>query len=220
MLFDAILSIIAPHECLGCGQEGDLWCPACRRLCHPAVERCYRCHRLSPGGRTCPGCRRQSALYAVHAVTPYDGCAKQLIWKLKFEGAQAAAGVVAGLMRAAVIACAPDCIAAVPTATSHIRRRGYDQAQLIVRRLSQVAALPALACLIRTGQQQQRDASRQQRLTQLQHAFRVPASAPVHGAHILLIDDVLTTGATLEAAAQTLKAAGAKRVSALVFAQA
>ena len=63
-------------------------------------------------------------------------------------------------------------------------------------------------------------ASRQQRLSQLEEAFRVIRPERINGAHVLLVDDVITTGATLEAAATILKRAGAKQVSALVFAQA
>lgn len=77
-----------------------------------------------------------------------------------------------------------------------------------------------MPALVRLGQQQQHTATRAQRLTQLAKAYTVPRPELVVGKYVVLVDDVITTGATLEAAARALKAAGAKRVSAVVFAQA
>jgi ComF family protein len=108
----------------------------------------------------------------------------------------------------------------VPTATSRVRGRGYDQAKLLARELSRQARLPYLDCLVRSGHTHQVGASRYQRLSQLEGAFRLKDSKKVRGTRILLIDDVMTTGATLETAAGLLKAGGAGQVAAMVFAQA
>lgn len=108
----------------------------------------------------------------------------------------------------------------VPTATSRVRRRGYDQALLLARRLSHETHSQCVIGLLRITQSQQVDASREQRLKQLAAAFRVTRMRAVRGKHIILIDDVVTMGATLEAAASSLRAAGAGRIDALVFAQA
>jgi ComF family protein len=107
----------------------------------------------------------------------------------------------------------------VPTASSHVRRRGYDQAKLITRLVAAQTGLHYTDCLIRTGQSRQVGASRRQRLEQLQHAYRTTEHKLIKAAHIILIDDVVTTGATLEAAAGALRRAGASRIDAVVFAQ-
>jgi ComF family protein len=146
--------------------------------------------------------------------------AKELVWRLKFSGARAAAQEIARLLAADMQLPADVVVVHAPTASSRLRRRGYDQAQLIARALARELGLPYLSILKRVGQQQQVGAGRQQRLAQLSEAFRVSQPAVIKDTHVLLVDDVLTTGATLEAAAKTLKTAGAKRVSGVVFAQA
>jgi len=106
----------------------------------------------------------------------------------------------------------------IPTATRRVRQRGHDHALLLAHHLSRLAGIESVTHLARTGQAHQVGSSRAERLRQLQNAFR-PAG-PLKGKNIILVDDVLTTGATLEAAARELKRAGARTVSALVFAQA
>jgi ComF family protein len=151
--------------------------------------------------------------------TNYEALAKELVWRLKFSGAQAAASEIAGHLATIYVGDANVLVVPVPTSSQRVRQRGYDQANLLAKELSQRLGRRYLPCLTRVGQKHQVGASRSQRLAQLSGAFRVNATI-VDGAHILLVDDVLTTGATLQAAARVLKAAGAKRVEAIVFAQA
>lgn len=150
----------------------------------------------------------------------YEGVAKSLVWRLKFGSARAASGEMAKMIADKYNLSASTLLVPVPTATSRKRLRGYDQAQLLAREIARIERVPYHNGLRRLGQHKQVGASRRQRLTQLDSAFRVSGKSLLKGAHIVLIDDVVTTGATLEAAAKTLKAAGAKRVEAIVFAQA
>jgi len=218
MLLQTLLAKLAPYECLGCAAEGRLLCLNCAASLSRLPERCYRCRRLSVGNKTCASCRSKSNLYAVRAATNYSGLAKELVWRLKFSGAQLAAQEMAALMR--LPSNEPIVLVPIPTATSRRRRRGYDQAYLLAKAVARQYHLSYGTYLRRSGQQHQVGASRQQRITQLQTAYRCIAPQRIAGAHVLLVDDVLTTGATLEATAKVLKQAGAKRVSALVFAQA
>jgi ComF family protein len=105
----------------------------------------------------------------------------------------------------------------VPTATGRVRRRGYDQARLLARDLSRRTGLPRIDCLARSGQTHQVGAGRERRLEQLRQAFRVRRAGAVCGRRILLVDDVVTTGASLESSARALLAAGAGRVEAITF---
>lgn len=219
MIFDSILARLAPYECLGCGAEGQLLCPACMPGLVPLPSRCYRCRRITEEYKTCAACRKQTVLYSVQPRAQYDGLAKALVWKLKFGGAQAAATEMARLMKER-ISMTGVLLIPVPTATSRVRRRGYDQSVLLARAIAREAGTTTLTCLRRSGQNEQVGADRRRRVMQLQGAYHCTNPELIQGKHVLLVDDVLTTGATLETAAKALKLAGAARVSAVVFAQA
>lgn len=223
MILTPLLSLLAPHECLGCGAEGLLVCTSCEKSMRPAATRCFSCHKADPDARTCTSCRRQAPVYAVHAAVRYEGIAKDLVWKLKFGRARAAADEIGRMLAERVDF--PEVqnrviITHVPTATNRVRKRGYDQASLIARAFARHHKLPHASLLARADKHKQVGASRATRISQLKDAFRPIHRPSIHGAHILLVDDVVTTGATLQAAAEALRSAGAARVEAIVFAQA
>ena len=143
---------------------------------------------------------------------------KQLIHDFKFERKQAVAPIMARLMAESLPYLPADTIVThVPTATSRVRQRGYDHARLLAKFLAKEAGLAYLPLLARVGQARQVGAKRQTRLSQLDGAFRV--IGPVQKAPIVLVDDIVTTGATLATATRCLKSSGAKVVDAVVFAQ-
>lgn len=223
-LIDSIIGSIVPHECLACGQEGKLLCCRCSlKFLQATPACCYRCKSVVSGSATCMQCRRVSALDAVRVRAVYSGYAKSLVWQLKFNGAQAVAREIAEQLVPYVDRETKLCpyIIPVPTATGRVRRRGYDQAKLLAKALSRQTKLPYIAGLRRHGQTHQIGASRQQRLSQLGDAFTVSTQfRQVLPKHVILIDDVITTGATLEAAANVLRQIGVVRVEAIVFARA
>jgi ComF family protein len=219
-IIEQFLNVIAPHACVGCGCEGYLLCEDCTNSLTPIPPRCYNCQRAHPQARTCAACRAHSSLYSVWAVTPYGGPAQILLHRLKFERAQAAARDVARAMAARLQLPAGVLVTYVPTAPSRVRQRGYDQAALIAKELARQLNLPYAPLLARRTALRQVGQTREVRKTQMRQAFRVARRSILQNKHILLIDDVITTGATCEAAAAALKAAGARRVSAAVFAAA
>ncbi|HSX05969.1 MAG TPA: phosphoribosyltransferase family protein [Candidatus Saccharimonadales bacterium] len=140
---------------------------------------------------------------------------------MKYERAQAGVAEIALLLARQLAGFSGDAVLVpVPTATSRVRARGYDHAALLAREVSRLTNTPRRIVLRRVGQAHQVGSRRSQRLEQLQAAFRPVQVNEIRGRHIILIDDVLTTGATLEAAARVLRRAGAARVDAIVFAQA
>jgi competence protein ComFC len=150
----------------------------------------------------------------------YAKTARKLVYDLKFERAKASAKLIAELLDEA-IPYLPDgiVISYVPTATSRVRLRGYDQAQQIARELSRLRSLPLQNLFIRHGQTRQVRSNKKTRAAQADKAYSLKKKQNVAGKQILVVDDIMTTAATLEAVARILKKAGAKQVNAAVFAQ-
>jgi len=220
-MIEHIISLIAPHTCLICKQEGALICKTCRIALPSAPSQCYRCGVISEQNKTCSRCRRQSPLDSVHVATSYEGASKDLLWQLKFNRARQAARTAADLMNN-MMPRLPDStlLVHVPTATARVRLRGYDQAALISRSFAAHRGLPWAGVLARITNDRQVGARRHVRIQQMQNAYRVVLPHMVQNRHVVLVDDVITTGSSLESAAQVLIAAGARSISAVVFARA
>ena len=220
MLFEHIISIIAPHNCLSCGIEGALLCSGCvEQLPYPPCI-CYRCQKSLSLDRICDTCQGQTPLSGLYIRTTYSGLAKSLLWRLKFDRAAAAAHPVAKACGPLVAFRDDTVLTCVPTASVRIRQRGYDHAERITRRVAKHTKLPYYTLLRRTTSTRQVGADGQMRRSQLRDAFRATKPGAVSGKHVILVDDVITTGSSLEAAACVLVNAGARSVNAVVFATA
>lgn len=219
--FDDIFGTLAPHRCLGCGVEGAVLCGRCIELAgEPVVPRCAGCHKLSVGYRTCLSCRSWLEPYAVIVTTNYDGIYEQLIRELKFNSKRQSAQPIARMMTDLLPEASENMvICPLPTAPMRIRQRGFDHTKLISKYIAEYSNMNIGYFLGRRSNVRQLGSSRAQRLEQMEHEFFVKPRTDVAGKNILLVDDVVTTGASLSAAAKTLKKAGAKRVTAIVFAQ-
>lgn len=220
-MLDVLIRVLAPHTCVVCGREGSLLCVWCWQDAVPAMpERCYRCNATSRDSAVCQKCRRHTALRHVWVRGQYSGATKDLVYALKFARAQAAAQTIAELLDEAAPALPKDVVVTyIPTATSRVRFRGYDQSRLIAKAFAKRRGLKLQALLSRHGQSRQVGADRKHRVAQAAQNYWLLPSARVTGKEIVIIDDILTTGATLESAASILKDAGVRHVSAAVFGQ-
>ena len=149
----------------------------------------------------------------------YEGQLRELIGLLKYKrarevGRQLGVGLAAKLP----YLDAETLVVPVPTAPKRVRRRGYDQAQILARSLAAEKNLSVVNVLIRTTQDDQIGKRRNERLVQMNKAFEVKKNN-LAGKTVLLVDDVLTTGATLESAARLLRQNGAVHVDAVVVAR-
>lgn len=220
-LVETVISTIAPHKCIICGVNGGLLCEPCRLSGLSTMPpRCYRCHAASAQGQVCQKCRKYTVLRHVWVASDYQDTAKELLRRLKFERASSAAEPIA----AAIDNVLPDLppgtqVVYIPTANSRVRIRGYDQAKLIAQKVARKRVWRCQALLMRKGSSRQVGSGRQDRFKQIESVLLPVKHDNIKGANILMIDDVTTTGATLEAAAKILKSAGAKTIDAAVFAQ-
>ncbi len=221
-VFEQMVRLFAPHTCLGCAVEEDtLLCDACLQQVVPVPSRCYRCKAVTENYAVCQACAGRTPLKRVIVYAQHQGYAKELIHRMKYERAQAGIGEVGVLLSERKWHVPGNAVLShVPTATGRVRQRGYDHARLLAKTFARAVALPYRTSLVRIGQAHQVGATRAERLQQLRGAFRAVHASELRGKHVVLVDDVLTTGATLETAARELKKAGVRQVSAIVFAQA
>lgn len=222
MIFEYIISTIAPHLCLSCRIEGTLLCKVCALTLPGPAGGCVFCHSRLQGKIHTYACRRcQSTLPFDHLIiaVSYEGVAKELVHKLKFERARAAANPIAQILASCVgVANRCSVVAHVPTANKRVRQRGYDQSALLGRQLARHLGLPAASLLRRHGSKRQLGQGRRTRQEQLKDAFWT--SADLTKQHVILVDDVITTGASIQHATAVLRAAGAASITVVVFARA
>lgn len=215
-LIDPLLASVAPHACLACQREGALLCADCLALLPDMEPSCYHCGRIG-SWNVCDSCLEHVALRRVQAMTPYESFAEALLQAYKFERAYSAHRQIAQVLAHASLP-SDTLLVPVPTITNHVRQRGYDHAYIITQRLSKLTGRPCAQLFERTNQVSQTGQKRAERLGQLDGAIAL-CNAPPENVKIVLIDDVMTTGATLEQCAKVLHGAGVTDISALVFAR-
>ena len=216
---------VFPPRCLLCGETGvngrDL-CPACTEALPWNASACLRCALPLPVPATCGAClQKPPSMHETHAVFVYGFPLDRLVPRLKFHNDLAAGRLLSGLMAEALGALPrPAALVPVPLHDTRLGRRGYDQALELAAPLARRLRIPLLAdALLRTratAPQSELDAVARQR--NLRHAFAIRADAPLPD-HVVLVDDVMTTGATLEAATRALLRAGVRQVDAWVCAR-
>lgn len=221
-IVESLIAIVAPHDCVGCGERGDLLCSKCIHLLgEPVHGRCVFCGSLHTGGNICNQCSHGRIINRLNIRCTYKGVPKLLIKQLKYHHARSAAKVIAdSLFIAPEQIHERTVIVPIPTATSRIRQRGYDQSVLIARHLGKRYGVKVSELLVRHGQTRQVGSHRNTRLVQLNGSYSVNNRIQTVGAHVILVDDVMTTGATIETASRVLIKAGARKVDACIFARA
>jgi len=217
-LATALLDLAIPSACAVCGMPGGALCARCERVMPvPQDVRCERCaHPWPHPTPTCAECP-PGVTWARYAM-PYDSAVAGIISALKDSRRTGLAEPLARLMVQRIPApAAGSVLVPIPQSPARRRERGFNQAELIASHLAREWGLPMHGVLTRPdGGRQQRGASRGARLGQVQGAFVAQGRAP-HQA--VLVDDVLTTGSTITAAARTLRTAGSARLGVVVTAR-
>lgn len=218
--------LLLPPRCLLCGESGadgrDL-CHACAEALPWSRHACPHCALPLPQSEpVCGEClRHPPALTHAHAACVYGFPFDRLVPRFKFHHDLAAGRLMAELLCESLADVPrPQALIPIPLHASRLRKRGYDQALELAKPVSRELGIPLVAdALLRvrpTAPQSELDAEARQR--NLRYAFAVRAGFALP-AHVALVDDVMTTGATLNAAAKTLLRAGVMRVDAWVCAR-
>ncbi|MCS6841555.1 MAG: ComF family protein [Roseiflexus sp.] len=206
LLLDSLLSLLLPDRCAGCGRLGALLCDECR-------------HRLVVYDEALP--RVADQLTGVRIAYVFEGPLRHALHQLKYRRRRRVARPLGTLMASHLhthpLPC--DALIPVPLHQKRLKERGFNQAELLAREVARATGFPlVVGPLVRIR------ATRQQALLGVAERIENVADAfvwkgPAPPARIVLVDDVLTTGATVNACAAALRAGGAREVYALALAR-
>ena len=207
----AILDLMLPPACAACGSAGALLCSACLRAARPASD--PACRFIAPDPAIAIGQDLSLAL----AAFAFEGPIRRALARLKYEGASRLAGPLAKaatpMLNVLLEITGAVPLVPVPVHRERRRERGYNQAELIARAMGSAVGLPVIDRLerVRPTTKQHR-LNRAARLANLRAAFSVRTAATSMPAAVIVVDDIVTTTATLEACASVIRSAGVREV--------
>ncbi len=224
-LLSSTIDALFPPRCAGCGAGGSFFCQRCVASLVPiAPPWCPKCGEPSSSDALCTRCRQHPLeIDAIRSCYRYEGRLREAVLALKYQNLRAAAPDLAQLMTSSLRSLALDveAIVPVPLHPRRLRERGYNQSSLLARELGKATGLPVLERGLVKGRHtapQARAADLAARRANVRDAFEASPEV-VSGRRVLLIDDVCTSGSTLDAAARALKSAGASAVYGLTLAR-
>ncbi len=231
-----LVQLLYPACCHLCGNllapEARFLCPACRTgLLNDPLPACPRCAgTIGPFAETaggCVNCKDESfAFDAALRLGPYDGVLRDAVLRLKHHSGEVFAEILGDLWAerdgARFRALAPDAVVPVPLHWWRRFRRGYNQSASLARGIAKYLQIPCFPSWLRRSRNTPVQTARSAagRRENVRGAFRARAAARLKGRTVLLVDDVMTTGATAHEAARALRAAGAARVVVAALARA
>jgi len=216
-LQEKIIDFFFPRRCVGCGKIGDLLCAGCRqkmpRLLPPFCQKCGK----PESSVLCPNCWGQHTdINGIRSVFRFEGTVRRAIHDLKYRNLKSIAVCLSSLM-ADYLRDNPvdgELLVPVPLHPRRLRERGYNQSSLLAEKLSELTALPVLEgylCRLKDSLPQARTTTVEERRRNVEKAFSC-GDEKLQGKTFILVDDVCTSGATLESCAAALKSAGAVSV--------
>lgn len=216
-MLSRIARLIAPPLCIGCNREGNVLCLACEEKIEPPLPRCTYCKKHNEN-LVCEVCSLASNVDEIYVAGLYAGVLRDLIGVIKFNHQRHAVNLAAELLARRIFDADVkfDAIVPVPTSPPRIRQRGFDHTKELAKSLSINLGVGVQTPLYRQKFDRQVGQNREKRLLQAKNQFKV--NGKVRG-NILLVDDVITTGATIAACSTLLKSAGAQKVYVSALAQ-
>jgi ComF family protein len=214
---------LLPQDCFLCAAaSGDkLLCSSCAAsLPRLTAERCPLCALPTPAANICGACLKRAPHFdATQAVFCYEFPVDSLIQSLKYAHRLASADFLGEMLAQISTSPRPDLIVPVPLSAARLAQRGFNQAVEIARPLARALGAPLEISQIhrRRDTTPQTSLPWKERAKNIRHAFA--CKIDLTGKTVMLVDDVMTTGATLDELARTLKAHGATRVECRVLAR-
>lgn len=217
---DKLTSVIAPHNCIVCQSEGAILCEPCYLSEFvPKISSCFMCSKATNNFSTCTDCQKKTPIRQLYVATYLDKYPKEMIYKLKFNRLYSAGDRIAQILRENSPPIDKNTIITyVPTSPDRVRKRGYDHSKLIACSFAQMNGLSCLPFLVKINATRQVGSNKKQRVSQADSSYTIVKRDIDPKCHIILIDDIVTTGATLSACTKIMKKAGYKHVTCLVFA--
>jgi ComF family protein len=216
--YDLLLDLFFPPNCVNCHSQGNFLCQDCLNSFEPAKLKCLRCGRKNPFGIYCPRCRRDNLPELVLSCFRYDGDVKRVIHLFKYSDATILGDYLSPVM-INLIGRIPSyksfIICPIPLSKKRKNMRGYNQSEILSKKICAILGLGFANLLARKDNQlsQVIADSKQARRANVKGVFSLKENCL--GKNIILIDDVITTGATVEEATKVLISSGAKKVIAV-----
>jgi len=217
----SILDTLFPPVCARCGRRGHWVCERCRPTVQPLVDvACTRCGALWSSRCVCD--QIPDGVISIRSALPFDGWVRSAIHSLKYEGERARARHLGDLLVPLIdVDAQVDAVVPVPLHPTRMRVRGFNQATLLAARLSSARDQIAVVEIERRGSTTpQVGLASDQRSANVAGAFIVPDHVRLKGRSIVLVDDVITTSATMAACAWAVADAGAASIRCLSVARA
>ncbi len=221
-----IYDLVFPKKCAGCQAEGPWLCPECfEKIIIVKAAFCPFCQRITPQGQYCSRCRPRFNLTGVIIAANYENPLKDAIHKYKYDRIRELAEPLSELLVMRLEAGFPTgnlVLIPVPLTKERERERGFNQAEVLAKKLSQAFDLSLVTNVLRRTKNRpaQITLTGRERRENIKGVFEVKGDlVKIKGKTILLLDDVMTTGATLNEAAGVLKKAGARNIWGLVLAK-
>lgn len=208
-MIDSFLRNIAPHYCCGCEERGVFLCQSCENdIVSERFSYCIRCLSPSVTSNICAACKPSYS--KAWCVSIRDEIMEKIVNAYKFDRVYEALEISARLLSRTLPSLPRDMIIVpIPTVPKHIRIRGYDHTRQMAIHIARQHGVRYAPLVSRRTNSVQLNASRPVRIRQAQEAFHVQ---PLEGGRYLIIDDVYTTGSTVEYASRQLRRAGAEEV--------
>lgn len=221
---DYLLEMFFPSHCVLCNKIGGLLCINCKnKLIFVKQQTCPVCNKVSEKGKVCASCKNKNSLTGVVSCLYFkDENVKDILHPYKYEGMFSLSKILSNMLIEAIDKekIKFNLVAFVPAVKNRESKRGYNQSRILAEEIANHYNLPIIFALKKkSGIKTQVGLAKKDRLINLKNAFYIDEGISLLGRSVLIIDDVVTTGATLSECAKVLKGVGAREVWAATIAK-